>query len=125
MQIRKLHFVYNVELTPSALVADFIHRLRDPATYPCRLCDLTYGRFVKKPSWSLFVRKLPVDSIFYTKDEFARKYPGVREEAPFVLAERTPEEFEPFLSSDELAALRSLDELQSEIARRLEMAAPD
>jgi hypothetical protein len=125
MRIRKLHFVYNVELTLSALVADFIHRLRDPATYPCRLCDLTYGRFVKKPGWIAFVRKLPVDTRFYTKDEFARKHPHEIHEWPVVLAERSPDQFEVFLSREDFAALGSLDDLQSEIVRKLEAASPD
>jgi hypothetical protein len=125
MRIRKLHFVYNVELTPSALVADFIHRLRDPETYPCRLCDLTYGRFIKKPAWIAFLRKLPLDTLFYTKDEFARKHPQLRHEWPVVLAERSPDEFEVFLSREELAALRSLDDLESEIVRKIECANPD
>lgn len=122
MRIRKLHFVYNVELTPSALVADFIHRLRDPATYPCRLCDLTYRRFVKKPSWIAFTRKLPVDSLFYTKGEFARKHPGATREFPVVLAERSPDEFEVFLSPEELGRIGTLEALESEIVRKLESA---
>src|SRR3954447_10369784 len=56
----KLHFVYNVEATPQALIKDFVHRLTEPETYPCRLCDITYGRFVKKPGWQLFLWSLPV-----------------------------------------------------------------
>src|SRR5262245_41510359 len=63
----KLHFVYNVDATPIALVLDFVHRLLEPETYPCRLCDLTYGRFVKKVSWSRFVATLPVDSRFHLR----------------------------------------------------------
>jgi hypothetical protein len=122
MRIRKLHFVYNVELRPSALVADFIHRLRDPATYPCRLCDLTYGRFLKKPTWMAFTRKLEVDTLFYTKDEFAREYPGLARDFPVVLAERSPDEFEVFLSRDELAAMRTLEALEASIVSRLEAA---
>jgi hypothetical protein len=125
MRIRKLHFVYNVELTPSALVADFIHRLRDPETYPCRLCDLTYGRFIKKPAWIAFLRRFDVDTLFYTKDEFARKHPQIQHKWPVVLAERSPDEFEVFLSREELAALRSLADLESEIGRKLESASAD
>jgi len=49
-----LHFVYNVDATPGALLRDFVHRIVDPATYPCRLCDLTYGRLLKKVEWSRF-----------------------------------------------------------------------
>jgi len=38
--VRPLIFVYNVDLTPFALISDFIHRIMSPATYPCRLCIL-------------------------------------------------------------------------------------
>jgi hypothetical protein len=99
--------------------------VRDPATYPCRLCDLTYGRFVKKPGWIAFLRKLPVDALFYTKGEFARRHPREVHEWPVVLAERSPDEFEVFLSREDLAALGSLGDLQSEIARKLEGASFD
>ena len=37
---------------------DFIHRLVSPETYPCRLCDLTYGRVLKKAGWRRFVASL-------------------------------------------------------------------
>lgn len=75
MTIGKLHFVYNVELSVQALVKDFVHRLIDPETYPCKLCDLTYGRFAKKPGWQLFVWSLPVQSAFCTKDVFLETFP--------------------------------------------------
>ena len=68
---QRLHFVYNVEAHPVDLVKDFVHRIVDHESYSCRLCDLTYGRFVKKPGWQLFLWSLPVKSSFYTKDVFS------------------------------------------------------
>ena len=118
--VRRLHFVYNVELTPRALLQDFLHRLRDPETYPCRLCDITYGRFVKKPGWIAFLMTLPVSTTFYTKDEFARKHPAHVQEFPVVLAETDAGVMEVFLSAEELSRLRTLEELQTEVTSRLE-----
>lgn len=116
----KLHFVYNVEATPQALVRDFVHRLTDPETYPCRLCDITYGRFVKKPRWQLFLWSLPVASAFYTKDGFLARYPHLAHHPlPVVLVERRPGTFEEFISRDDFAAITSLEALEEEVKARL------
>ena len=72
---RRLHFVYNVDATPVALVSDFLHRIRSPETYPCRLCDITYGRFLKKAEWSRYVAGLSIPSKFYLRSGFARRFP--------------------------------------------------
>jgi hypothetical protein len=121
MAIKALHFVYNVDATPQGLVRDFVHRLVDPATYPCRLCDITYGRFVKKPGWRRFLRSLPVRSVFHTRGGFTRKFPqSTHREFPVVLAESLSGDFRVFISSQELATLPSLEALQSEVGARLE-----
>ena len=121
MAVKALHFVYNVDATPQGLVRDFVHRLVDPATYPCRLCDITYGRFVKKPGWQRFLRSLPVRSVFYTRGGFTRKFPQSKHrEFPVVLAESHSGDLSVFISSQELAALPSLEALQSEVGARLE-----
>jgi len=123
MPIVRLHFVYNVEATPKALVKDFIHRLIEPETYPCRLCDITYGRFVKKPGLILFLRSLPVPSRFYTKDRFLRRYPKIREAFPAVLAENERGKLSVFLAAAELSQLQTLPQLKSEVSARLSAAA--
>jgi len=69
-------FVYNVDLTLFALVSDFVHRLRDPETYPCRLCDLTYHPFTMKHEWKQFLETLPVGVRFELRDRFHRKFPA-------------------------------------------------
>lgn len=121
----KLHFVYNVEATPQALIRDFVHRLTDPDTYPCRLCDITYGRFVKKPGWQLFLWSLPVQSAFYTKDSFMKRFPQLAHlPLPVVLAEREPGEFEVFISREDFERIASLDELERAVQSRLEVPSP-
>ena len=124
MPITALHFVYNVEATPKALVKDFVHRLVDPATYPCRLCDLTYGRFVKKPGWQLFLWSLPVKARFYPKDRFIRKHPSHgRHTFPVVLSEDNKGRFSVFLSAEKLASIASLADLETEVKSGLELSA--
>jgi hypothetical protein len=68
-------FVYNVDLTPFALLSDFVRRIVSPDTYPCRLCDLTYDRFTMKAEWKQFIRSLPVGCSFELRDRFQRKHP--------------------------------------------------
>jgi len=116
----KLHFVYNVDATPVALFLDFVHRILDPATYPCRLCDLTYGRFVKKASWSRFVAELPVEARFHLRAGFRRAFPDqAKERLPAVFVERRSGETRVLISAKELAAVRDLESLQSLVERRV------
>ncbi len=116
----QLRFVYNVEATPVALVKDFVHRLVDPETYPCRLCDITYGRFVKKPGWQLFVWSLPVASAFHTRDGFRKTHPDVTGiEFPAVIAEKNSGELETLISAEEFRSITSLEELKARVTALL------
>lgn len=125
MPIRRLHFVYNVELNVSSLVRDFVHRLTDPETYPCKLCDITYGRFMKKPSWQMFVWSLPVSSVFYTKDQFIAQHPELGDtELPAVFAEADNGELRVFLSSPDLKCLDDLEALEAAVRDGLVREAP-
>lgn len=120
MTVTRLHFVYNVDATPQALAKDFVHRLVDPGTYPCKLCDLTYGRFVKKPGWQVFLWSLPVKTAFYTRDRFIRRYPAERGRVfPVVLAEDARGAFRVFIAAEEFAAIADLAALEREVVARL------
>jgi hypothetical protein len=48
-----------------------------PATYPCSLCYLTYGRYgVKnKSAWLQFIRSLPYDVLLLHRDELLAVHP--------------------------------------------------
>ncbi|MBW2696382.1 MAG: hypothetical protein JRE70_07900 [Deltaproteobacteria bacterium] len=116
----KLHFVYNVDGTPASLVVDFFHRLRDPDTYPCRLCSITYGRFIKKPEWARWVASLPVESQFYTRRGFGRYFPDYsREPLPVIFTESEPGRLDVFISAEELTSIEDMRGLQELIAKRL------
>ena len=117
-----LHFVYNVDGTPSALLRDFVHRLVDPATYPCRLCDLTYGRFIKKVEWSRFVAELPVRARFHLRASFWQRFPALRgEPLPAVFVEQPPGALRTLISAKELRAVADLEALETLLANRVEM----
>jgi len=115
-----LHFVYNVDATPVALLVDFVHRLLDPETYPCRLCDLTYDRFIKKASWSRFVSGLPVDARFHLRAGFRRQFPEqAREPLPAVFVENRAGEARILISAKELAQLTDLESLEALVTQRV------
>jgi len=117
-----LHFVYNVDATPSALLRDFIHRLADPASYPCRLCDVTYGRFVKKAEWSRFVASLPTRARFHLRGSFQRRFPEQRREpAPAVFVEESPGKLRTLISAQELQGVADLEALEKLLASRVGM----
>lgn len=120
----KLHFVYNVDATPVSLMMDFIHRIVDPATYPCRLCDLTYGRLIKKKSWRDFVATLPVPSEFHLRAGFRRAHPGLADEdLPAVFVERADGAVEVLISAAELREIETLTGLERLVRLRAARAA--
>lgn len=120
MTIFRLHFVYNVDANAAALVKDFVHRMVEPETYPCRLCDLTYGRFVKKPGWQLFLWSLPVPSAFHTRDRFLRKFPGLAQlEFPAVVGEIASGDFAVLICAEQFRGIGSLAELKEQVTALL------
>ena len=121
-----LHFVYNVDATPSALLRDFIHRLVDPESYPCRLCDVTYGRVVKKAEWSRFVASLPTEARFHLRGSFRRRFPEQRQEpAPAVFVEESPGKLRILISAKELQGVPDLEALETLLASRVRTLSTD
>ena len=115
-----LHFVYNVDATPGALLRDFVHRIVDPATYPCRLCDLTYGRFLKKAEWSRFVAELPTRARFHLRGGFRARFPAyANEPVPAVFVEESPGKLRTLISADELRGVADLEALEMLLAHRV------
>lgn len=70
MTEQKLLFVYNADNDLFSSVADMAHKIFSPATYQCHLCALTYGNFLIKKEWKLFIDSLPIESRFIYKDQF-------------------------------------------------------
>jgi hypothetical protein len=115
-----LHFVYNVDGTPKAMVLDFLHRMNYPDNYPCRLCDITYGRFMKKAEWSRFVSRLGIRSRFHVRNTFIRRFPTqASEPLPAVLVEEPGGEFRTLISADDLQSISDLDDLTELVTKRV------
>ena len=74
-----LYFVYNAKGDIFSVVGDFFHKSLSPKTYPCKLCDLSYGIFSKKKAWEKFLDSLDVDYEFVYKNKLDRFNQEIKE----------------------------------------------
>lgn len=73
-QMETMVLVYNATSDHWSVLTDFFHKAVSPQTYPCNLCNLTFGVFTMKDDWKQFLDTLPYKKIFLHKDEFEKKY---------------------------------------------------
>lgn len=67
-------FVYNADSGLWNGYLDILHKVFSPKTYPCHLCDITYGTFSMREEWAEFIAKLPIDVRFLHKDEWEQEF---------------------------------------------------
>lgn len=70
----KLIFIYNADSGLINTVKDFWHKALRPSTYPCNLCQTTFGIFGAKKEWKTFINDLGIEAEFLHKDEFLEKF---------------------------------------------------
>lgn len=115
----RLVFVYNVDASPVALLKDLYSAVTTGST-DCHLCDLTFGKVVKDPSWRRFVKSLPYEVDFEMRSTF-RKRPDAPHAATFPAAYlETPAGLVEIITSDELNDVDDLDELRNLVTRTLD-----
>ena len=69
---KHLLFVYNANSGIGNIMLDAAHKILNPATYSCSLCQLTYGALREKANWKRFRQESPIPMQFLHKDEFAQ-----------------------------------------------------
>ena len=74
MNPQKLIFVYNAKSGKFYVWLDIAHKLISPNTYPCKLCDITYGISSENNTWKHFREASNIDMIFLHSDEFENAY---------------------------------------------------
>ena len=72
--MKKLIFVYNANSGVVNSWIDMAHKIVNPSTYECHLCELTHGNFREKRLWTLFKKECKVPLDFCHKDEFLKSY---------------------------------------------------
>ncbi|WP_299493566.1 hypothetical protein [Acaryochloris sp. IP29b_bin.137] len=70
-----LVFVYNADASFNSLLQEAAHKLFDPDSYECSLCELTYSLIRKKKGWVAFLDALPCTHEFHLRNRFRQKYP--------------------------------------------------
>ncbi|WP_067032452.1 GTPase [Allomuricauda sp. CP2A] len=118
---QKLLFVYNANSGARNAILDSMHKVFSPSTYDCNLCDITFGVMAENRAWKKFREQSNISMSFLHKDEFAKTYAskfGHRYTFPIVLLENE-HELELFISTEELNALQSAQELIDTIQKRI------
>jgi hypothetical protein len=120
MAAPRLLFVYNADSGVLNALADMVHKIVSPATYPCSLCALTYGWFAMDRDWRRFLKRLPAEPVFYHRDEFMESYPQLSIGFPAILLERGDGTLPGLLiSAHELDGLDDLGQLMALLMERL------
>jgi hypothetical protein len=121
--VDRLLMIYNADggLVNGAL--DLLHKSFSPATYPCRLCDVTYGLFGMKRDWRETIEALPLPVSFLHRDEWVVAFPGNVTALPAILLEQ-PGGLMTLVSAEDFAGVRSLEALQTLLSARLSEVAP-
>ncbi len=83
-----LIFVYRAERGIFNALSHTMHRVFSPATYECRLCQITFSAVGMLHPWKDFLESRPEAKLFYHRKEFTADFPGITEEPPLILASR-------------------------------------
>lgn len=112
-ELQELWFVYNADSGLGNTLLDGAHKVLSPATYACKLCQLTHGAFTERKAWKDFRQSHTLPMHFLHKDEFRKEFASKYGHAynfPVVLG-NTGSELEVVVSRDELNALKTVSDL--------------
>jgi len=106
----ELIFVYNAKSGLLNLLADAVHKIARPETYPCRLCAVTYGLTGMRSEWKAFLRHFGYPFVFLHRDELARCYGITDVQLPAVFI-RKADRLRLLIGANEINQVSSLNEL--------------
>ena len=115
----RLVLVYNAKGGIFHMLADAVHKVVAPQTYPCSLCAISYGPVAMHRRWRRTLTALPVAVEFFHSDDFPRAYPGLALALPAVLLARGASPPEVLIGADELDSLATLEALIARLHERL------
>ena len=116
---KKLIFVYNADTGYFNLAADIAHKIFSPNTYPCSLCDLTYGIFKIRPEWDAFVKNAPIPLEFLHKDELFAQHPNLKSTPLPVIFLQKADKISIFINQIELNSFKTIEALKRTIEEKL------
>lgn len=120
MNKQSLYIVYNANGGIMNGVKDSLHKLLQPNTYPCKLCELTHGYLSARKEWKDFLSLLKEHKIgleILHKDELD-KYPFDFKDLPGIYNLEAGN-FSKLMGSADLAPVDSVGELILELSALL------
>ncbi len=117
--MEKLIFVYNADSGKWNAYLDMAHKVFSPKTYPCSLCDLTYGIFKIHPEWADFIENSPIPLEFLHKDEFLSLYPNWGNIALPVVLKMENNAVDVLIDKEELDNFKTIDALKKRVLEKL------
>lgn len=119
----KLVIVYNANAGLLAGAMDSIHKLAAPASYPCKLCALTYGLLSMRGEWRRFLDGVGVETIFHHRPDFRTAFPAAADWPLPLIALEQDGQLAELVSAADFASIADLPQLMAVVARRLPGAA--
>jgi hypothetical protein len=104
----KLIFVYNADSGFVSSMLDIGHKIVNPETYSCNLCQMTFDTFSENKTWKEFRESSAIEMEFLHRDEFEEKY-SMKLDYPVVLKDADP--LETAISQEQLQKYTTLEEL--------------
>ena len=115
----KLVIVYNANAGLLAGAMDSIHKLVAPATYPCKLCALTYGLLSMRGEWRRFLNGVGVETIFHHRPDFRTAFPAAADWPLPLIAVADEGEIKQLVSAADLERIADLPALMELVRKRL------
>ncbi|OYZ12894.1 MAG: hypothetical protein B7Y35_15465 [Sphingomonadales bacterium 28-64-96] len=119
----KLVIVYNANEGLLAGAMDSLHKLLAPATYPCKLCALTYGLLSMRGEWRRFLDGLEMETIFHHRPDFRAAFPAAADWPLPLIAVEEDGQLSVLVSAADFAGIADLPQLMAVVAERLPGAA--
>jgi hypothetical protein len=114
----RLIFVYNATLSLDSLAKEFAAEVLKRRPAECQLCSITYSLAFKKRAWKAYLGQLPLETKFYLKDQFLRKYQHTGEGFPAAFLEKEGN-LRLLISADVMNALESVEQLTDLLDQKL------
>jgi hypothetical protein len=119
MTARTILFIYNANEGLFSAMADAAHKLISSATYPCSLCAITYGAVSMRGEWKAYLKRLPHETRFYHREDFARDWPGEAVTLPAILEQTGGGTLTMVMSKEDLDTVQSVAQLVAMLEDRL------
>jgi hypothetical protein len=115
----RLLIVYNANAGLVAGLADTLHKLVSPATYPCALCGITYGLTGMRAEWRAFLAGLGLETVFHHRPDFRAAWPQAAAWPLPLIALAHAGELTELVAAGDFARASTLPQLQALLAQRL------